>query len=102
MSKSRVVKDFDKLSLEIQEQMKLFYSKGFEKHLIKFKDKEGKTVSALPFETEDVYYLVRMTVSEAQDIIEEDDDFDDEGFLRDEVLQELEDKYDDEDEEEDF
>jgi len=102
MSKSRVVKDFDKLSLEIQEQMKLFYSKGFENNLIKFKDKEGKTVSALPFETEDVYYLVRMTVSEAQDIIEDDDDFDDDGFLRDEVLQELEDKYDDEDEEEDF
>jgi hypothetical protein len=101
MSKTRIVKDFDKLDVEVQEQMKLYYSKGFEKHLIKFKDKEGKNVSALPFETENVYYLVRMTITEAQEIIEEDDDYGDDGFLRDDVLQELEDKYDEE-EEEDF
>jgi hypothetical protein len=55
----------------------------------------------LPFETENVYYLVRMTITEAQEIIEEDDDYGDDGFLRDDVLQELEDKYDEE-EEEDF
>lgn len=101
MSKTRIVKDFDKLDVEVQEQMKLYYSKGFEKHLIKFKDKEGKNVSALPFETENVYYLVRMTITEAQEIIEEDDDYGDDGFLRDDVLQELEDKYDEE-EEDDF
>ena len=51
-------------------------------------------VSALPFETDDRYYLIRMTVSEALEIIEDDDDYDKYGILKDEVKVEYEDKYD--------
>ena len=39
-------------------------------------------MSALPFETEEIYYLIRMTVLEARQIIEDDDDYDDDGTLR--------------------
>ena len=56
-------------------------------------DKDGKNVSALPFETDDKYYLIRMTLSEAERIIEDDDDYDDDGFLKDHVREEYEDKY---------
>jgi len=101
-SKPRVIKDFDKLDVEIQEQIKLTYPEGFEDNLIYFTNKEGKRVSALPFETEEKYYLVRMTVEEAQQIIEDDDDYDSDGNLKDEIKEEYEEKHaedlDDEDE----
>ncbi len=97
MSKPRVVKDYELLDVEVQEQIKLAYPYGFERKLIKFTNQKGKLVSALPFETEEKYYLVRMTLQEAKDIVEDDDDYDDDGNLRDDIKAEYEDKYDDED-----
>ena len=92
-SKPRVIKDFDKLTDEIQEQIKLSYPYGFADHLIRFTNKDGQYVSALPFETDDKYYLVRMTISQAEEIISDDDDFDDDGVLKAEVKEEYSDKY---------
>ena len=65
--KPRVIKDYDKLDPEIQEQIKLEYPYGFSDNLITFTNKDGLIVSALPFETDDKYYMVRMTVSEASE-----------------------------------
>ncbi|MFQ3578840.1 MAG: hypothetical protein SNJ71_01705 [Bacteroidales bacterium] len=92
-NKLRVIKDYEKLPKEIQEQIKLTYPNGFSQHLITFTDKDGKLVSALPFETEDKYYLVRMTKQEALDIVFADDDFDEDGILKDAVKEEFSDKY---------
>lgn len=97
-SKPRVVKDYAKLDKQVKQQIKLNYPEGFEDHLIKFKNKDGNTVSALPFETSDYYYLIRMTISQAQEIIEDDDDYDDDGFLKEEVKEE----YEEEDIDEEF
>ncbi len=94
-NKRRVIKDFDKLDESIQEQIKLFYPEGFDQSLIHFTDKNGNLVSALPFETDEIYYLVRMTVSEARAIISDDDDYDDEGFLKEDSKLSFEDKYND-------
>lgn len=92
-SKPRVVKDYDKLDASILEQIKLNYPYGFDKHLIQFKNAKGQIVSALPFEAEDRYYLVRMTRAEAQEIIDEDDDYGDDGVLKEAVKEEYSDKY---------
>jgi len=101
MSKLRILKDYDKVPEDVITQIKLEYPYGFEKKLITFKNKEGKFVSALPFEMEDKYYLIRMTVNQAQDIIEEDDDYDDEGNLTEGAKERLEDELESiEDEEE--
>ena len=100
MSKPRLVKDYNKIDESVIQQIKLKYPEGFENHLVKFKNKDGNIVSALPFETDEVYYLVRMTVLQAQEIIEEDDDYDDDGFLRDEVREEYEENIEEEEEEE--
>lgn len=97
--KPRIVKDYDKLPLEVQGQIKLTYPLGFAGSLITYIDAKGKVVSALPYETDDYYYLVRMTLEEANDIVENDDDFDDDGVLREDFsLQEFEgqDEVDDE------
>ena len=94
--KPRIVKDFEKLSQEILALLKLKYPLGFENELITFKNREGKFVSALPFETDDYYYLIRMTTDEAQQIIEEDSDQNEEGYLTEEAKERLEDKIEDE------
>lgn len=94
-SKPRVIKDYDKLPVEIQEQIKLEYPYGFSDNLITFTNKDGGIVSALPFETEDRYYMVRMTVGEAIKIVEDDNDFDADGMLKDGIKEEYESKYND-------
>ena len=91
MNKPRIVKDFEKLSDEVLNLIKLEYPYGFQNKLITFKNREGKFVSALPFETQEVYYLVRMTANEAQQIIEDDEDYDEDGKLTEEARERLED-----------
>ena len=92
ISKPRVVKDYDKLAPEIVEQIKLKYPRGFVFYLITYTDHKGRFVSALPFETEDRHYLIRMTASEAQAIVEDDDDFGDDGVLKESIKEELTEK----------
>ena len=98
-SKPRVVKDYEKLDPEVLEQIKLEYPRGFRRNLVTFKNAKGDTVSALPFETEDRYYLVRMTVKEAAAIIADDEDYDDDGNLKARVKRAYTAKHDDDDDE---
>lgn len=100
MTKPRVVKDYEKLDEDVLQQIKLTYPRGFDKHLVKFKNAKGDNVSALPFETEERYFLVRMTIQEARDIIEEDDDFDDDGNLKKDIQEDYSEKFEIEFEEE--
>ncbi|MBC6993097.1 hypothetical protein QWY85_14705 [Neolewinella lacunae] len=97
MSKPRVIKNYEKVDEALLEQIKLKYPEGFASHLIRFTDVNGRLSSALPFETEEKYYLIRMTKSEAVEIIADDDDYDEDGNLLDEVREEYAGKYDDDD-----
>ena len=100
--KKRLVKDYDALSEEIIHLVKNKYPSGYADHLVSYTNKEGKKVSALPFETEDTYYLIRMTVLEAKRIVKEDDDFDDDGQLKEEIVDvEVDDEFDGEGEDDD-
>jgi hypothetical protein len=102
ITKPRVVKDYDKLPTDTQAQIKIQYPFGFADHLVTYTNSKGVLVSALPFEAEEYYYLVRMTREEAYEIIENDDDYDDDGTLRDDfVMEGLEDTEEDVDEIED-
>ncbi|MEM6829162.1 MAG: hypothetical protein AAF551_01515 [Bacteroidota bacterium] len=93
MNKPHVLKAFEKLDIEIREQIKLAYPAGFREYLVKFQNKEGDWLSGLPFETEDRFYLVKMSHQEALEIIEDDDDYDADGMLREEVREEYEDRH---------
>jgi hypothetical protein len=103
MAKKRIVKDYNDLPEEVINQVKLEYPEGFSQNLVTYTNSEGKIVSALPFDTEEIYYLIRMTEEEAERIIEEDEDYDEEGNLRDDFnLDEIDaDDFPDEDTEED-
>lgn len=103
MDKKRLVKDYDKLPEDILVRLKQKYPYGYSDNLVSFINKEGNKVSALPFETEDIYYLIRMTVSQANKIIEDDDDYDKQGNLKEEFTDnisesDLEDNDDEDDE----
>ncbi len=95
MSKLRVIQDYEKLPTELQEQIKLVFPEGFSNHLIEFKNRHGELVSALPFETEDKIYMVRMSVKMAERIISEDADYDSDGLLKDDVKERYQDEYSD-------
>ena len=92
MSKPRIVKDFEKVDEDVIALIKLKYPRGFEKHLVQFKNHKGEFISALPFETDSHYYLIRMTRKDAEEIINEDEDYDDDGNLTDEAKDRLEDQ----------
>ena len=95
MSKPKVIKDYDKLSEEIQEQIKMTYTYGFDKKLIMFKNAKNKLISALPFEGEEYYYLIKMTKEESQKIISKDDDYGEDGILKEDVMKALKEKHPD-------
>lgn len=93
--KPRVTQEYERLNESIQEQLKLAYPEGFSQHLIPFVNKEGKKVKALRFEADEKIYLIRMSIMEAEQIIEDDDDYDEDGVLKDDVKEEYEDKHGD-------
>lgn len=92
-NKPRVIKSYSKLDRKLQQQIKLVYDEGFADYLIHFFDKDGLKITVLPFETDTKYYMIRMTEGEAIAIIEDDDDYGDDGFLKDNVKEKYEDKY---------
>ena len=102
MAKKRLVKDYDALPDDIIRLVKMKYPTGYADHLVSYTDKEGKKVSALPFETDEVYYLIRMTVLEAKRLIKDDVDYDDDGVLREDFADiEVADEFDGQGEDED-
>jgi DNA-directed RNA polymerase subunit delta len=74
VSKLRVVKDFDKLPKEIQSAIKADYPNGFSHKLIAYTTPKGEKVMALPYETDDINYLVRVTILDTRNIVRDDDD----------------------------
>ncbi len=104
MAKKRVVKDYDALSEDITRLVKQQYPSGYAENLVTYSNKDGKKVSALPFEADDTHYLIRMTILEAKRIVKEDEDFDEDGQLKEEVADvevEVEDEFDGAGEEDD-
>lgn len=93
--KTRVIVDYEKLSDELTEQIKLVYPEGFSQHLISFNNAKGEKVSALRFETFEKIYLIRMSKQLAEQIIEEDADYDDEGNLKESIREKYEEDHSD-------
>ena len=73
-NKPRVVNAFEKLDDSIQHQIKLEYPEGFSQHLISFMNKDGEKI-----------YLIKMSIIMAEQLIEDDEDYDDDGNLTDDA-----------------
>lgn len=92
-SKPKVIKNYDKLDEAMQEQLKLVYPEGFGEFLIEYTNHKGELVSALPFETDEKIYMIRMSRTKADEIVSLDDDFDDQGVLKTHIKEEYEEKH---------
>jgi len=61
--KKKVIKDYKNLPEEIREAIRDKYPQDYFNDMITFFDKDKHLVSALPYETEEVYYLIKMPSS---------------------------------------
>ena len=75
MPMKRIIKDYDQLPPSMVTQIKTTYPEGYADHLIRFNNSSGAVVSALPFQFEDIVYLIRMTVAQAIELVEFEDEF---------------------------
>ena len=61
--KKKVIKDFRNLPEEVREAIREKYPQGYMGDVITFFDKDKHLVSALPYETEEISYLIKMPSS---------------------------------------
>lgn len=60
--KKRVIVDYKTLPENMLERIAVQYPDGFDKDIIRYTNAKGDRVSAVPVETEDTYYLVKVSV----------------------------------------
>ena len=73
--KRRSVVSFANLPEELQEEVKKLYPYGYNEAMMRIEKPNGDFFYAVPFETEEVSYLVKVTVK-IDDHIEDNDDSD--------------------------
>lgn len=91
--KLKVIKDFEKLDASLQKLIKDAYPAGFADELITITNKDGALIRALPFETDEKYYLVKMPVNDSK--LVEDDEFDEEVIVKESKKPDLGEDFDD-------
>ena len=62
MNKKRFIVDYKSLPENMLERLAVQYPEGFDGYIIKYTNSRGDRVSAVPVETEDTYYLVKVSV----------------------------------------
>lgn len=79
MTKKKMIVDYKNVPEEVLQLLAEKYPHGYQKAIIKFKNAKGETVSAVPIETEEISYLVKVSV-QLRDMVDnfEFDDFDEE------------------------
>lgn len=64
--KIKVTQDYSRLNHSVKKEIQAQYAEeDYEQNLIRYESKDGKTVRALRYETEDKIYLIRMSMSQA-------------------------------------
>ncbi|MFC2113279.1 hypothetical protein ACFLTA_08430 [Bacteroidota bacterium] len=61
--KKKVIKDYRNLPEEIRVAIQEKYPQGYSNDVITFFDKDKHLISALPYETEEISYLIKMPAS---------------------------------------
>lgn len=81
MSKKKVIVDYKNVPDEVLQLLAEKYPHGYNKAIIKFQNAKGETVSAVPIETEETSYLVKVS-TQLQTMVDniDVDDFDDLGL----------------------
>lgn len=77
MEKKRIIKDYNQMPPEILVQLKNRYPNGYQEYVLRFNNAKGELISALPFETDEIFYLVKINTSGGYHIVDEEDLTDD-------------------------
>ena len=72
-AKKRLVTSFNNLAPELQEAVKAAYPLGYTDYMMRVDKPNGDFFFAVPFETEEISYLVKIDVR-VDDITDDDDD----------------------------
>ena len=94
-NKLRVIQDYNKLTKDLQEQVKLVYPEGFSEYLTYFTNAQGQEVSALRFETDEKIYMLRMSTQLAFQLMEDDSDYDEDHNLKSSIKEVYEERHSD-------
>lgn len=78
MAKKKVIVDYKNVPDEVLQMLADKYPHGYNKAIVKFKNAKGETVSAVPIETEDISFLVKVS-TQLQSMVDniDADEFDD-------------------------
>ncbi|HUH75362.1 MAG TPA: hypothetical protein VLZ75_13285 [Chitinophagales bacterium] len=81
MAKKKVIVDYKNVPDEVLQMLADKYPHGYNKGVIKFQNAKGETVSAVPIETEEVSFLVKVS-TQLQSLVDniDVDEFDDLGL----------------------
>ncbi len=60
--KKRIIVDYKTLPENMLERLALQYPDGFKDNLITYTNSKGDKISAVPVETEETYYLVKVSI----------------------------------------
>ena len=71
MGKKRIIKSYEQLSEDMVEKLKEKYPDGYEDRTITFTNPRGEIEVAIPFETDDIYYLIKLPRTNAAEEDEE-------------------------------
>jgi len=80
VGKKRIIKAYEQLSEDLVDQLKKNYPDGYDDHIITFTNPRGEIEVAIPFETEEIYYLIklpRISASDEEEDTESSSSFDD-------------------------
>ncbi len=80
MDKRRIIKSFDKMDPELQQQFEDLYPTGyndFKEKVFRLTNAKNENFFVAPMETEDAIYLVKVEMEQPKDEEEEEDNFDD-------------------------
>jgi len=75
MEKKRIIKSYEKLSPDLQELLKQQYPYGFSNKLIRLNNARNETFFAVPLDTEDATYMVKVQIEKIKKHEDQEDEF---------------------------
>ncbi|MEQ8534979.1 MAG: hypothetical protein RIF36_13855 [Imperialibacter sp.] len=80
MDKKRVIKSYEKLDQAMKDLLQEAYPSGFTGNVIRLTNAQNETYFAVPLETEEANYLIKVPLESMKSKAAANDDDDDDGF----------------------
>ncbi len=75
--KRKVIKEYSKLDSDFLKKLKEKYPDGYGDDLVSFYGADGLKIRAIPYETEETYYLIKVPIATVKELDGDDDDSND-------------------------